>query len=69
MADAEKCNTCFFYRVDHGQNGFSGYCHRHGPHLGRNGYSQWPNVKMSDWCGEWKEISANKETGEKLDND
>lgn len=47
MVRRESCATCYYFE--------NSICHRHAPILVTNPRYQWPIVKPTDWCGEYRE--------------
>jgi hypothetical protein len=69
MKKIVQCKDCRFFVVD--QRISKGECHRFPPivvpDICGNGdietkhYNYWPDVRPSDFCGEWKAIEENAE--------
>lgn len=64
MSASNPCSTCDYYEI---KNPNIGYCKRYAPKPEGVGdpatmptgteveiYTEWPRVKPTDWCGEWK---------------
>ena len=54
MAAELTCASCFFWVAD--PHGGYGECRRDGPHMGANGYAEWPRTRPADWCGEHAQV-------------
>ncbi len=56
----QECSNCYFMRgrefrdINSGEPYNMHFCRRQQPGISVKGYAQWPVVRHTDWCGEWK---------------
>jgi hypothetical protein len=69
--DDERCRTCrYAYSIDltsaHAVPLDAVHCRRYPPTLYAHSASNWPQVTLQDWCGEWRPWRAEQPAPERV---